>query len=433
MKFGMMVAGALLLVAGVAGGDANSQALNPARTGGPGAAVAKAQVSSGLVAQPINRVHASTSGQQVLRAVGALADGGYSVAWVTDETTLSTQRYDSAGSKVGGEVQGPAGARAVSILDNGNRVVAYSATTSNVNTGSFRIFIQMVDPNGGQVLGETLVFSLEFSLRRPSQLTELQVVPLADGGFVVGWSYRWVSSVNAGHFFQTQLFDEQGRAIGTPVVAGSGDGISRTEFASYSLVPDAHGGYVVMRDGTQSAGGYSAVHYDPELAVAVPAMPGKVILLPLEDETYLLFGSDATGAYRQSLDAAGVPGPKTPFPGTPVAASELADGSHVVFWAAAGQLTGQQFSPDGQPLGAVFAVETQGAIPRVAPLAEGGFALAWTQAGANGDLDVYSQRFVGAPDKKNAAKHATKKACLQSAKGIKVHARKQFMDACLAR
>ena len=414
----MVIARALLLAAGLAGAGVDSQPAAPA----------------GLVAQPPAVVNSATAGQQVLQTVGSLADGGYAVGWISDDTTRFTQRYDRAGNRVGAETRSGLGAGAVSILAGGDVVVAYSARRDGRATGRHLIFIQRFGADGVRLQDETLVSSVEFASRRPSQLTDIDLLALADGGFVVGWTYQWVSSVDTGHTFVNQRFDARGQAVGSAFVAGSGDAVSNTEVATYELVADAHGGYVVAREVTERSGDklHSVTHHGTGSAPRIPAMRSKVILLPLEGGKYVVFASNSAGAYRQSLDSEGHRSEQTPMRAMPVAARELSDGSYMVFWAE-GDVRAQRFSAGGQAVGGLLAVRTGGAVPQVAPLADGGFALAWTAPGAGGDMDVFTQRFVPIPGRKTAGKQGTGTNCEQGAGKMKGRERRQFIDACLAR
>ena len=47
-------------------------------------------------------VNTTTAGQQVLRSTGATSDGGYTVAWISNDDPLFLQHYDGAGQKLGG-------------------------------------------------------------------------------------------------------------------------------------------------------------------------------------------------------------------------------------------------------------------------------------------------------------------------------------------
>lgn len=104
MKLIFVLCIALGLVACGGGGGASSDATRASAE----ALKAKVMVPDPtLAAQAVSLVNTTTAGDQAFRSIGALNDGGYTVAWISDNTTLFIQRYDSAGNKVGGETAVP--------------------------------------------------------------------------------------------------------------------------------------------------------------------------------------------------------------------------------------------------------------------------------------------------------------------------------------
>jgi hypothetical protein len=188
-----------------------------------------------LQAQPLSMVNTTTAGDQVFRSIGALSDGGYTVAWISENSTLFIQRYDSAGNKVGGETTVPIiitstdscftfhcdpalAIRDASIaaLADGSVVVSYNidrpAGQDNLGfpQANLGIFIQRFDANGVQLAGETAVFTqLASSNRNHPSLLGPQVVPLADGGFVVAWGSATGSDAGLFSSFGKQRYDSQ--------------------------------------------------------------------------------------------------------------------------------------------------------------------------------------------------------------------------------
>jgi len=105
---------------------------------------------------------------------------------------------------------------------------------------------------------------------------------------------------------------------------------------------------------------------------------------------------------------------------------ELADGSYILFWRTGLALTAQRFAANGSAMGDLLTPQAPlGTVPEVAVLADVGFALAWSAIGTAADTDVFTQRFI-------EVLSTRKKACLESAKGLRGHERKAFMAACLA-
>jgi hypothetical protein len=117
-----------------------------------------------------------------------------------------------------------------------------------------------------------------------------------------------------------------------------------------------------------------------------------------------------------------------------VGALELVDGSFVVFLNNNGTITAQRFDSAGGAMGNLLSVGSGGSVPITAALVDGGFASAWTAVGAlgNGDVDVFTQRFIEVLTPDRPALRAKRKACLTSARGMKGQERKAFVDTCLA-
>jgi hypothetical protein len=390
-----------------------------------------------LVPEAVSLVNTTTAGQQVLRSIGATSDGGYTVAWVSNDSPLFLQRYDSAGQKLGGETLVSLNPNllvitAVSVLADGGVVVAYFAQRSSlepdglVHTRS-GIFIQRFDANGVQVQAETEVASKPgvLDLTAPV-LGNQKTAALQDGGFVVAWTlFQFGSTATTTATLSLQRYDSQGQPVGGTVTVGSFLALG------YELTADAHGGFTLTLFHLDNSFNnvVSIIHYDANQVARQLAVPvtSRALALPLAGR-YVLFASDSTGAWQQMLDSGGNPaGPQTPISAVPDLATELADGTYIVFWVAIGSATAQRYDASGVPMGDLMTISIGTSLPAVAALVDGGFALAWTALTTPGDLDVYTQRFV-------ELLTTQRKACLDSAKeqGLRGHDRKAFMEACLA-
>lgn len=412
-------------------------------------------VSPTLLSEQVSVVNTTTAGQQVLRSIGALTDGGYTVAWLSGDATLYIQRYDSSGKKKGGETLVPLSVQAandaasvaaiansaIAVLSDGGVVVAYGVSrdvpqpVGSPPLTKSGVYIQRFDAKGTQVLPETEVASrVQVINSRSPWFDEIKTLALADGGFVVGWADFSFSVLGFKSTVYNQRYDTQGQAVGGNVVVGDPNLLRSSP--SYSFAADAQGGYIVSTSQLDAQFNplVSVTHYDVTQTAKQIVAPriGSALLLPLEGERYVLFASNSVGSYRQMLDGEGnAVGQQTPISSVPIAARELADGSYVVFWTASSNFTAQRFDSDGAPLGEILPIATSGSAPGIAALADDGFALAWSAASATGDQDVYTQRFTEVLDKEQSARQAKRKACLESAKGMKGHERKTFMDACL--
>jgi hypothetical protein len=442
IKLFSTVFAALVLVACGGGGGSWESGQSPTAGNLPLKAKIVAPDST-LLGAPASLVNTTTAGNQVLRTVGATDDGGYTVAWVSSSSTVQIQRYDSSGAKEGGETLIPLSTEdaarqaveysATSVLSDGRVVIAYLAIRNTpLPTGTLStrqsLNFQVFDSNGGQLVGETEVaFREEVLHSRSSYITDKKTAALADGGFVLGWT---VASFSSSFGFTAALFlqryDSQAQPVGGVIQVGQFPGLS------YSIVADAHGGFTL--NVSQLVTLYlhrtilSVIHYDVDLTARtiVEPAPPAAWLLPLADG-YVLFTGSAGGSIRQALDSAAQPvGEPSAFGAMPQAARELSDGSYVLIWADGGSFIGQRFAPDGTPMGAALPIQSSGVLPEMAALADDvGFALAWSVLTAPDDWDVFTQRFVEVSGDR-------KKACLNSAKGLRGHARKAFMNGCMA-
>lgn len=418
----------------------------------PVAALMKASVSSAkpskavsmLVAGDVSIVNTTTAGDQSARAVGATTDGGYTVAWFSSEPAVRTQTYDSSGVKQGAEtnIAIDVGARTplaasqaleqayMAVLADGSVVVLYRVSRDidlggGVTQSRTDLYFQHFASNGTSIGSETLVDSLPDLGGKSPYLAQASVMPLANGGFVVGWT---VSSFSVLFGSQSTLslrwFDSNGQAVGSPVQVGTFPALP------FDIVPDLRGGFVltIMRTDNffrreSEVDVYDANHAFTE--IVAPTL-GSILLLPL-DGGFVLFSNDGTNATEQLLDTQGnAQGAAVPINAIPSAARELQDGNYVTYTPAGnGMFAVQLFAPDMTPLGQPIQINTRGVVPLLASLADPGLAGAWTGLTATDLLDVFTQRFT-------ETMSTAKKACLDSAKqqNLTGRARQAFMDAC---
>jgi hypothetical protein len=437
----MALCGTLVLAGCGGGGSSTGSGLTPealvARSSPPGQA---AKAPAALVPQPLSLVNTITAGNQTGRAIGATADGGYTVVW---DGSLSMRHYQSNGhaaapetalqfvAGTGGSSSSQVTSTSVAVLEDGSVVVAYGVTRTfapdrapTVTTAG--LYLQRFGPDGAQILPETQLYNLQIGdPRRTTTVQDVQALAMPGGGYVLGWTLSSVSAtVGLLNTFMTQFFDAQNQPVGAGMGLGGINMRAR-------IVADGLGGYTLYWSGLRSdfrPTGLNVEHYDAtqtKLSV-LSAWPEGALLLPLDDGRYLLYtSSTATGTSRQVLDSSGAAqGPAMPVAHMPVLASLLADGTYVAAWPTdAGGLDAQRFDMQGTPIGDVLALPADATTRHlITPLSDGGFAAAWTTAGASGDLDVYTQSFLEAPDRKT---------CLTNARGLRGQARKAFIANCL--
>lgn len=360
----------------------------------------------------------NTTGDQAARAVGALADGGHAVAWAGagDGSLVAVQRFDATGAKAGTETLIALDLRqhpdaALAVLPDGSVVAAYTAMRSVPRDGFSMevssVFAQRFDANGAPLGGAWEVGALthsslaqDYSIpREPGFLT------WPDGSWAVTWD---VVAVRGGQEASVTgavaSFDARGEPVGRGArLFGAGEPGAQ---ASFATLPD--GGLLFVEQ--YVAAGESLVRFWPSdspdrtapIAAAADgrALPDGTILLAL-DEGYALWSAEGAAASLQLLDAGGAPASAaTVLAHAPHQAQALADGGFVLFWPVPGQdasgadLAAQRFDATGAAVGSELRVETNGGEALVTALPDGGWALAWTAAGADGSLDVFTQRFA---------------------------------------
>ncbi len=367
-------------------------------------------------------VNSSTSGDQAARAIGALADGGYAVAWsgAGDGSGLALQRFDAAGAKAGPETTLAFDLRqhpdaALAVLADGSVVVAYTQGRSVPGDGASMevssVFAQRFDASGAAVGGVYEAGSLTHSsiAQDYSEPREPRLLTWPDGAWAVTWD---VVEVHGGQEIAVTgalaSFDSRGEPVGRGArLFGAGEPGAQ---ASFATLPD--GGLLFVEQ--YVADGQSLVRFTPsdslERTATIEAgadgqpLAAGSILLPLE-QGYALWSADAAAASLQRLDASGAAlAAPVPLAHAPHQAQALADGGFVLSWPVPGQdagdadLVAQRFDAHGAAVGGEQRVDVNGGDALVVALAGGGWALAWTATGADGSLDVFSQRFAAAQD-----------------------------------
>jgi hypothetical protein len=411
-----MAVAALSACGGGSGGEAVSSSSSSSSTANTEEALSQKPVKTpGLIAQDASVVNTTTAGDQKVRAVGALAAGGYAVAWLSEDNSatgasLYLQRYDATGAKVGAQTLIPFNAEpsgvALAVRGDGGVAVAYRSTRSPspaepwiVSSG---IYVQRFDANGTALGGETEVVSVvqnQSGARTLYYVADPAILSWEDGNFLVGWAYIREDYTGKVPEFQTQRYDSQGQAVGSRASVGSGD-----VNTSFELAAAPGGGYLVSTFRRVAGDLYMRfTQVDLGHAVAVPyaqnGLPAGSILLPLKLGGYVLLSGPAGSAQSQMFDSSGnAVGKPAGLSSVPSSASALGDGGYVVFWGGAGaeRLVAQRYDAAGAAVGEPLDIDTDGAVPEFASLGDGGLALAWSAPGSAGDLDVMTQRFTPA-------------------------------------
>lgn len=194
------------------------------------------------------RINTTTELDQRTPEIQGLADGGYVVVWTSPDgggTGVFAQRYDAAGSPVGGETRvntaapavggGTGSELALAALPDGGYWVAWTAAPA----GGKQVYLQRFDGGGARAGAETLV--------SPNS-AKPDLVTLADGSVVAVWED---GDGNGGHI-HAQRFDTAGTAGGPEQIV---DGRSAGVYVP-ALAALADGGYVVTWHGSGSDPSY---------------------------------------------------------------------------------------------------------------------------------------------------------------------------------
>ena len=412
-KLSLAMAVAALAACGGGGGESTSS--TDVSQSSADALKAKRSASPGLIVGEASQVDTTTSGDQTVRAVGAVSDGGYAVAWLsrTDASNavrLYMQRYDNVGRKAGAEILVPVDLDsqtnpAIAVMRDGSVVVSYASSKPVSGAEPWivksAVYTRRFNAAGAAVGGETEVTSIVQNTLGAQALYYVADPAIAtwdDGKYLIAWASIEDSYVGKAPTFQAQRYDSTGSALGAPVSAGRGD--VNTSF-KLTAIPDGRYaiatyhrlmGQTYVTFGIGDGGGRIGALYDADFGL--PA--SSTTLLPLSDGRFTLWSSNRNGAYVQMLDQSGsAAGSPAAVAALPESASALGNGGYATFsrTAAAGTLVGQRFDSTGAALGDAFEFQAGGEPPMTASLIGGGLAMGWSAAGTAGDLDVFTRRF----------------------------------------
>ncbi|MEX0283995.1 MAG: Ig-like domain-containing protein [Paracoccaceae bacterium] len=180
-------------------------------------------------------VNTETLSNQIEPEVAALPGGGFVVAWQTADGTqdgsasaIKAQRFDDTGAKLGTEFlvntefDSSQIMRSVTALANGGFVVAWDtndpAQDGNLQAVKARVFASDGTPAGNEFLVNT---------NATGDQTFVTVTALSTGGFVAAWR----SIVSSTFTMSVQVFDDTGKRVGAETAV---NGITN----AYNGVPD---------------------------------------------------------------------------------------------------------------------------------------------------------------------------------------------------
>jgi hypothetical protein len=323
------------------------------------------------------RVNTYTSNDQRHPSVAGLASGGFVVTWESEGQDGSGwgiygQRYDSAGTKVGGEfrvntyINDNQFGSSVAGLSGGGFVTAWESFGQD---GSYHgIFGQIYDSSGNRV-------GVEFQVNTSTFMDQVapSVSGLSNGGFVVSWT----SGDGNGFGIYGQRFDSSGTKVGGEFRVNT---YTDNEQMYSSVASLDGGGFGITWESSGQDGSSSGIY----------------------GQRYDSSGAMVGGEFQVNT--------YTYYPQTQPSVAGLSDGGFVVTWESYEQdgsswgIYGQRFDSSGTKVGGEFRVNTYTAdyqgVPSVDALPRGGFVVTWGSFGQDGSgWGIYGQRYDSAGTK----------------------------------
>jgi hypothetical protein len=330
-------------------------------------------------------VNTVTQGDQSPSSLSVLAGGNEVTSWIDDSSGAAVAKFrvmGPGGTPVTGEIAiGSATQVQTAALTGGGFVVTWIAddgTDASVHT---RIF----DAAGATAGADQVLSSLTDSLARAYHPFGLEVTALTNGGFAATWTVESHDNFGIRSIGRNlAVTDASGQMI-----SQSGDGLHQ----SSKTLPE----------------------YDPGVR-AVELADGRLLVTWYVRPTSFEFGGQRVQLY--DLNGQSVAGPQQldRFPptdgsymtqGPDLSVAALTDGRVLFAWSAGGNVVYSIYQ--GAALGVSVAdasrtfpqVAGAGGSPQVAVLADGRFAIAWSDAGG----DVMARVFTAAGDADGAAFH----------------------------
>lgn len=209
-----------------------------------------------------SHVNITLVGTQSASSVHMLNDGGWIVTWNSDwynpfDGDIYQRRYSATGEAGEAEILVNTttttfrSGPVTTLLADGGWLVSW--TYEEAGNDSFGIYQQRFDADGEKVEGEVKVDPV-----MAGSAFDPQVAALADGGWIVAW-HSYLDNED-GNVFQ-QRFDQDGAAIGDAVEVSKGRDDDQTGAAVAAL---ADGGWVVCWRDQSIGGGLYQQRYDAD-------------------------------------------------------------------------------------------------------------------------------------------------------------------------
>ncbi|MFV0473998.1 MAG: calcium-binding protein [Pikeienuella sp.] len=257
------------------------------------------------------QISTETAGNQSNPVMAALSGGGFVITWVSrgqdgDERGVYAQRYEANGDKAGGEFRVNTetdlnqSSPNIAALADGGFIIAWE---SDQQDGSgFGVYAQRYDKDGVAQGTEFLVNSTTANTQRTPNVTAL-----SDGGFLITWESDQQDGSSWGIY--AQRYDKDGARVGEEFLVNTYvDDYQRTPYVE--ALPD--GGFAIawtsnLQDG-DSLGLYGQLYLDNRVSTGDPVIRGEA----KEDETLTvdvsaLADADGLGAFAYAWLRDGAP------------------------------------------------------------------------------------------------------------------------------
>ncbi|WP_125779608.1 dockerin type I domain-containing protein [Pseudoalteromonas rubra] len=377
--------------------------------------------------EPVNDaflVNTFTPEEQLSPAMAHFDNGQFVVVWTSKKqdgngSGVFAQRYDEFGVKVGTafqvntEVRGDQETPSIATLGDGSFVIAWQTRTLS-GSGDSSLSMQRFDASGTRAGDEIAVYT-----STDNYLSSLSVSSLSSGGFALGWSERnksFTQTYNAngeatGTTIQTDTVKEltvEGTLDGGFITAGFNfDGIMVQKYTANGAATGAEH-LVSSDDGTPTD--LDLIHVD-----TARLANGDLIVTweAMDSNTF------ETDVYARHLNADGVPTGKvfrvnshTPDIQVTPSVTALKDGGYVIAWDSAdhtgdqGGIYAQAYYSDSSLNGSEFLVSSVSnnsqMQPAISLAGDDKFVVSWSSKDAQGDRNIYAQRFQLTADPVNS-------------------------------
>ncbi len=367
----------------------------------------------GLGIGGVQTLNAAGTGMQISPAVATLANGDYVVSWdFASYDGIMVQRFSAAGESLGAPYQigvlgsGYPGVSAVGALAGGGFVVAFALES---NQGG--LYAQRFDANGTPVGAQITVYPAE----NYGFFYSPTVTALPNGGFMIGYDRDAVN--NQGAAPQLVTYDASGNRTGSFAPTTRTD---KTSNVNMDVAALAKGGFVATYVGSGDAlytQGLYAQRFNSDgtkngaeielVAMGSTSAQDSAVAALADGGFAVTWTQGAIGVYVQRFDAAGtatgavvkLDGSNYNELGSSPVITSLSDGGYLVAWQTgyynAGIAHAQRFDAKGAMVGSEIILPTTtsgvGQLD-VAAQAGGGFVVTW----AGTDNHVHTARYDAA-------------------------------------